>query len=234
MTPEIAFDCLLLSQDLTVLSTMHRILKDFSIATDLCLRPSQATNLLQAGSKDLIVIDWDSEASLVSVQEAWESRGNQKPTVLAVAKENQAVPAGHVVLRKPMTHESGTMAMRAAYSRMVQECRRHMRHAVMTGVVATDDRRRTLPMTVTNLGDGGVGLITKEEISVGTVLSLPLALPGTGRELSIQARVLWTREYGALGCEFVQIPPADLQIMLDWLKQRCRIKKPAISLDSMA
>jgi len=109
-----------------------------------------------------------------------------------------------------------------------------MRHAVMTGVVATDDRRRTLPMTVTNLGDGGVGLITKEEISVGTLLSLPLALPGTGRELSIQARVLWTREYGALGCEFVQIPPADLQIMLDWLKQRCRIKKPAISLDSMA
>lgn len=231
MTPEMVFESLLVSHDPTVFGIMHRILRDFSIATNICLATSKAVDLLDQGSTDLIVIDWDSD-SYVLLDNHSVSRLKQKPTILAVTPDDEIIPGAHVLVRKPLTRESGMKSMRTAYIRMVQDFRKHVRYALMTLVRATDHNNRTLILTVTNIGDGGVGLSTKEKLTVGGLLSFPLVLPGTQRELSIQARVLWTREYGVAGCEFVRIPPVDLQIMLGWLQSRCRIKKPLIGLET--
>ena len=232
MTPEMVFECLLVSNDPTVFCTMHRILKDFSITTKICLSASNAADLLEQGSTDLIVIDWDSESSSDLVHEVSLSRLKQKPIVLAVAADDQARPGVHVLARKPITRESGTKSMRVAYSRMVEDFRRHVRYAVMEPVQATDDSNRKVSLIVTNVGDGGVGLSTKEKLCVGDILSFSLPLQGTGTVVSIQARVLWTRQYGAAGCEFVRIPPTDLQVFHNWLTGRCRIKKPALDVSS--
>jgi hypothetical protein len=61
MTPEMAFECLLVSPDPAVFSTMDGILHDFSIATKVCPYPSRAAHLLVDGSTDLIVIDLEAE-----------------------------------------------------------------------------------------------------------------------------------------------------------------------------
>ncbi|MBZ5682755.1 MAG: hypothetical protein LAO24_21890 [Acidobacteriia bacterium] len=231
MTPEMAFECLLVSHDPTVFSTLDRILRNFSICTNVCPTTSRAAGLLEEGSTDLIVIDWEGESSLKLLHEVWKSRVKQKPTIVAVSADDRAIPGVHVVLRKPITPESGTRSVRAAYSRMLQDYRRHARYAVMTPVQATGENNRTIPATVTNIGDGGLGLTTKEKLTIGEVLSLHLQLPAAKKEIYIQARVLWTRDYGAAGCEFLRIPPVDLQIMHDWLKDKCRVKKPLIELE---
>jgi len=228
MTPEMAFECLLVSHDPAVFCTMHRILKDFSIATNICLSTSKATDLLEEGSTDLIVIDWDPESSPELLQEISKSLLKQKPTVLAVASDDQVVPGVHVLVRKPITPESGTHSIRTAYSRMLMDFRKHVRYAVMAEVYATGARNRTLPVIVGDIGEGGVGIRTKEKLSIGEVLSFVLPLPGTAKEISIQARVLWTRPYGIGGCQFVRIPPSDLEILNEWLISRCRIKTPLV------
>jgi len=56
-----------------------------------------------------------------------------------------------------------------------------------------------------------------------------MRLPELENEISIQARVLWTRPYGAAGCEFVQVPPFDMHLLHAWLESRYRIKKPLIA-----
>jgi hypothetical protein len=96
----------------------------------------------------------------------------------------------------------------------------------MESVVAADDRNRTVPMTILDIGDGGVGVRSKEELIVGDVLSFRLLLPAAKRDINIQARVLWKQGAGRVGCEFVRIPPVDLNILHDWLKQRIKVKKP--------
>jgi len=53
-------------------------------------------------------------------------------------------------------------------------------------------------------------------------------LPGARREVLVNVRVLWTRDYGRIGCEFVRIPPVDLIVLHDWLKERSRVKKPLV------
>ena len=98
----------------------------------------------------------------------------------------------------------------------------------MISSVATDDNDRRVPITITNIGQGGIGLNTKEALMIGDELSFRMLLPGTKREIFIQAQVLWIRDYGAVGCEFLRVPPVDLDILHDWLKRNTHVKKPLI------
>jgi hypothetical protein len=228
MTPEMAFECLLLSHDPAVFCTMDRILQDFSIRTNVCSNPSRVAGLLAEGNTDLVVIDLESEDSSEVMHQICQSHTGQKPTILAVSAMDCAIPGVHVILRKPVTHESGSKSLKAAYSRMLEDYRRHTRFALMTPVLARDENNRKHSLIVTNIGEGGVGLTTKKKLTVGSILSFRVTLPGLKSEIHIHARVLWTRPYGAAGCEFGSIAAGDLQVLHAWLESRYRFKKPLI------
>lgn len=59
------------------------------------------------------------------------------------------------------------------------------------------------------------------------MLTFNLSLPNARRSIHVEARVLWSRDHGVAGCEFQRIPPVDLEILRNWLLNRCRIKEPA-------
>jgi hypothetical protein len=229
MTSDMAFECLLLSRDPAVVSTMNKLLGDLSISTNVCFSSSRALDQLSERSTDLIIVDWEDDSADL-LHRLREFGQWQKPTVVAVSSGDCGAPGVHVVLRKPVTEASGTKSLKAAYSRMLYDYRRHARYALMSSVQAVDDKHRRVDLLITDIGDGGVGLSSKEEFSVGDVLSFHLLLPGAARPIRIEARVQWTRKYGAAGCEYLRIPPADLNILHDWLKNRIQIKKPLVKL----
>jgi hypothetical protein len=230
MTADMAFECLFVTRDSGLFRVIGRILRDLSISTSICLSPSKACDLLGKGSADLIVIDYECEESSELMQQIWKGGKWKKPTIVAVSSSDSPPPGAHVVLKKPVTPEAGAKCFKNAYSRMLVDYRRHARHALMFSVKATvDDDGREIPMVVTDIGDGGIGLSTKENLVIGNVLSFRVSLPGAPREILVNARVLWTREYGRAGCEFVRIPPVDLMMLHDWLKVKSRVKKPLIA-----
>jgi hypothetical protein len=230
MTPDMAFECVLVTHDPGVFGIVSRILRDLSICTDVCLSSSKALTRLATGGTDLVVIDWEEEASSELLHEIWKSGNWQKPTVVAISPQGCSVPGAHIVLRKPLTDEAGRESLQVAYSRMLQDHRRHARYALTVTVVATDDRNHTVPVTIMDIGDGGVGLRSEEEILSGSALSFRLLLPGAKREINIQARVLWTRKFGRIGCEFIRIPPVDVNILHDWLMDKMQVKKPLTTI----
>jgi CheY-like chemotaxis protein len=230
MTPEMIFECLLVTPDPAVANTMGGILEDFSIETKACSRASKAARLLADEEEDvidLVVIDLEAQDS-AELLEQIGSRTRQKPTVLAVSGADGAAPGVHVILRKPVTRESGITSLKAAYSRMVHDYRKHTRFAVMTRSVAIDEENRNIAITVTNIGEGGVGLTCIETLRVGGLLSFQIQLPELQNRISVRARVLWTRPYGAAGCEFVNISSFNLQLLRAWLESRYRIRRPVI------
>ena len=181
MTSEMGFECLLVSHDPAVFGTMDRILQDFSIRTNACPNPSSAANLVAEGGTDLIVIDLESEHSSDLMHRLYESPMWQKPTILGVSRVDCAVPGVHVMLRKPVTRESGVKSLKVAYSRMLRDYRKHTRFALMTPVLATDENHRTVSVTVTNIGEGGVGLTTKEKLAMGSILAFRVPFAGIGK-----------------------------------------------------
>ena len=229
MTSEMAFECLLVSRDPSVVCPVNKLLENLSISTDIYLTASKAVDQLSEGSTDLIVIDMEDDSAdlLDSIQKSgrW-----QKPTVVAVSAADHPVPGAHVVIRKPVTEVSAARSLKTAYSRMLYDYRRHARYALITSVKATGVNNQPVDVTITDIGDGGVGLSSREEFAIGDVLSFHLLLPGTERAIYIEARVQWARNYGALGCEYVRIPPVDLSILHDWLKRKAQVKKPLVEI----
>ena len=225
MTSDMAFECLLFSRDPSVVSTLNPVLDDLSISTRLCLTSSKALNVLKEGSIDLVVVDCDESDSASDLLNEISCRGG-KQTVVVVSTVDHRTQGVDFVLTKPVTPQASARSFRLVYNWMLRDYRRHVRYAVMTPAVARDTNNRLLPITITNIGDGGIGLSTQEGIAVGDVLSFCLPLPGARRAIHIEARILWTRDYGIAGGEFVRIPPMDLDILHDWLKLKCEIKKP--------
>jgi hypothetical protein len=229
VTPDMAFECLLVSRDPGVVCVMNRLLTDLSISVDICLSSLKAFDQLSEGSTDLVIVDWE-EDSAEFLGKLRKSCGWQKPTVLAVSSDDRPVSGADVFLQKPVTADSGAKSLRAAYSRMVYDHRRHARYVLMIAVTATDDRNRLVDVTIADIGDGGVGLSVRQEFHVGDALSFHVLLPGTNRTIYVQARIRWTRRYGAVGCEFLRIPPTDLGILRDWLTSKNLIKKPMVEI----
>jgi hypothetical protein len=149
---------------------------------------------------------------------------------VAISADSTPVPGAHVVIKKPVTPDLGVKSFKVAYQRMLLDYRRHVRHALMIPVIAMRQDGREISATVVDIGDGGVGLSTRAKLAVGDVLTFRLLLPGAERDVLVHTRVLWTREYARVGCEFVRIPPVDLMIVHAWLKSKAQVKKPQIDL----
>ena len=208
---------------------MSRLLRNLSISTNVCPNPAKAVNYLSEGSTDLIIVDWQEDSGTL-LQHIKQSRKWRKPTVMVVSDVDSGMTGTYPMLRKPVTSETGAQSLKQAYSRMLEDHRQHIRHVLMQAVTATTQQGRLVPVTVMNIGEGGIGLNTKELLSRGDMLSFSLVRPDTDIPVRIEARVLWTRQYGAVGCEFVHTPSADLHIVYDWLKHKCLVKKPLIEL----
>lgn len=230
MNSEMAFECLFISSDPQLFRIISGILRELSISVEICLRSSTAFQFLRNGNADLVVIDWEGEESTTLMERIWKDPKKKKPTLVAISADNIPIPGVHVVIRKPVTTDSGARSLKAAYQRMLLDYRRHVRHALMVPVIATRQDGREISATVTDIGDGGVGLCTRAKLVVDDVLSFRILLPGAERDVLVHARVLWTREYARVGCEFVRIPPIDLMILHGWLKSKGQVKKPRIEI----
>ena len=229
MTSELAFECLFVSRDPVIYRTVTKLLDDFSINSDHCLTASNAKERWAKGSHDLVVIDWESDAaSFGLLNEICGPQAKLRPTIMTISSETYPPPGVHVHLRKPVTSESGMSSFRTAYSRMLLDYRSRARYPLMIPHVATDEKHRSISVTIIDVSAGGVGIESRHKFDIGDVLSFAFLLPGAKTQLSFQARVLWTRDYGVAGCEFRRISPADLELLEGWLKQKICVKKPLI------
>lgn len=231
MTIDMAFECLLVSEDWNVVTLIKGLLTDLSISTAVCPTPSKALDHLSYGSTDLLIVDWQTNSPELLEQ---VNRSNQfhKTTVIVLAEglTSCAMAGTHSFLRKPITQESGARSLKQAYSKLLQEYRRYTRYALMESVVAKNKDGHSLCLTVTNIGEGGIGVITQRLLLKGEPLSFSLLLPGTDVPIKIQANVLWMRQYGAAGCEFAHLSDGDYWRLHEWLEQKSLIKKPLVEL----
>jgi PilZ domain len=230
MTADMAFEGLVVSHDAAVLGVVSRLLHDLSICTYICLSSSKASDQLPKCGPDLVVIDWKGPSSSELVSNIWSAGDRKKPIIVAISAIRSRLTGVHIVLPKPVTIESAEKSLRSAYSMMLQEHRRNVRYALMLPVKTADPANRRVCATILDIGEGGIGISCNQKLVIGDLLSFRLWLPGSKRDIYVQVRVLWTKDYGRAGCEFARIPPVDCEILHDWLSCKLEIKKPLITV----
>ena len=220
MTPEMVFECLVVSDDIQVLSLMKCALDRLSIDVERCANPVKGLELLAKRDVDLVVCDCKGAPGEIElVNGVLTSDRKRKPTVITVVDSPflalGAKSAGaHVIIRKPLTRESSAQGLKTAYSRMVREERRAARYAIMRRVLAKNQRGELVPITITDISEHGIGLFSKKKIDVGELLSFELAL-SNAMSITVQARLLWTR-HSLGGADFECMSDADRRFLHGW------------------
>jgi DNA-binding NarL/FixJ family response regulator len=220
------FECLVVSDDIQVLSLMKCALDRLSIDVEPCANPVKGLELLAKRDVDLVVCDCKgSPGEIELLNGALTSDRKRKPTVITVVDSSflalGAKSAGaHVIIRKPLTRESSAQGLKTAYSRMVREERRAARYAIMRRVLAKSQRGELVPITITDISEHGIGLFSKKKIDVGELLSFELAL-SNAMSITVQARLLWTR-HSLGGADFECMSDADRRVLHGWLASRVR------------
>ena len=179
MTPDMAFECLLVSQDSGVVSIMNKLLSDLAISTSVCPTPARAFDRLLEGGTDLVIMDWQN-GSTELLQHITRSGGLRKPAVMVVSDIPNAVSGTHSLLHKPITEQSGVQSLKKVYSKLLQDYRQHKRCVLRSSLIAKNQYGRAVPITVTDVGEGGLGLNTEEFLSRGDLLSFVMLLPWFG------------------------------------------------------
>jgi CheY-like chemotaxis protein len=234
MTSDMSFECLLVSSDPCVFRTLAPLLEDFAIKTNVYPSASNLAFSARESTADLLVVDVDAHNSIDAIREIRQAPHRQKPTILAVLNSAGDVAGADMLLRKPITRQAGIESLKAAYWRMVRDFRKHTRFAVMNRVLATDENGTPISVMVTNIGEGGVGLSSARKLPIGSLLSFDTTLPGLANKIHIRSRILWTRDYGVAGAEFVKMPSFDIHLLHAWLHSRYRIKKPLIQMEELS
>jgi len=233
MTSDLAFECLLVSQNIDLLRTMNRLLELLSIQTRVCMTAWRALELLPTSNADLIVLDWDQDADSGSelLRTIWNSTNQRKPTIMAVSAEKKPIIGAHAIIPKPVTPESAAKLLGMAYSKMLFDHRQHARYSLSVSVIATDHAKHERPVTITDIGQCGVGLRTRGELRIGDILSFDLQLPDARKAIHLQARVIWSRQDRdahtfTSGCDLVRMPPVDAVVLDEWCRAKFKVKSP--------
>lgn len=230
MNAEMAFEAVILSRDTGVILPVNSCLQQLSIATDISFSPDGAAKVLKQNCTDLVVLDLETDKSANVLEYIWNWPSRKKPTIVAITGTDSRIPGAHFMLSRPVTQESAKLSFKAVYQHMLRDYRHYARHALMLPTEAIDEVQRRISLTVTDISEGGLGLMTKEDLPIGSTLRMTLPLPSAPRGILIEAVVLWKREYSRLGCEFSYIPILDLAVLRDWLKERASVKKPLIEV----
>jgi len=76
-----------------------------------------------------------------------------------------------------------------------------------------------------NIGECGICLVTEEPYSIGSSLLLMVRFPGEPQPVPAIAKVIWWKHLQNdpnfhVGCEFVEIAPADRKRLMDFLNAK--------------
>lgn len=227
MTPEMAFESLLVCADPYLACILKGALDKFSIEVEQSRTAAEACDIIANRKHELVVIDWKDESSYRLLHAIWNLPKRRVPTILAISAHDRHITGAHFTFMKPLESGSITESMKVVYSHMVLDYRISARFPVMNNVVARVNGDKNVSLIVTDIGEGGVGLATKE-LTIGDDVSVELELPQASAPVHICIRILWVRDYGTAGGYFLSMPPVDRGVLRSWLNTKAQIKKPLI------
>jgi len=229
VTTDMAFECVLVSKDMSVITTMNRLLSDFSISTNVCPSAADAGSLLEGRSVDLVIVDFQDDSCKDLLSKIGRTGRFQRTAVLAIADNNQFVRRADILLEKPFWTDSALKQLRMAYSKMMRDHRLRGRVPLIASANATNQNQQSVPLKITDIGYEGIGFRPQAAVAANDVLTFHLSLPDMPGSLLIKLKVLWTRNYGIAGGRFEDLAPRDVATLRDWMRRKTWVKRKGSS-----
>src|SRR2546423_1709126 len=221
-----AFEALLLSHDPQAHRIISHTLDHLNIDLQVCSSIEQTLHILTRSRFDAVLVDCDDVPDGCAVLQAMRKNKSRRSCfVFALVHGNTSVQqayemGAHFVLDKPVSDERLTRSMRAAQGFLAHERRGHHRTLRQAAGAILVDTSIELPVTITNLSEGGISIECSRQLDEGGAARLRVLLPGSKKLLDLKGEIIWTTIEGRAGIRFQVLPIEAKEELETWMEKR--------------
>ncbi|MFZ0300857.1 MAG: PilZ domain-containing protein [Candidatus Sulfotelmatobacter sp.] len=222
-----AATALIVCKDARARQLITESLRPLAIRSEICEEVSAAVRLLDKQKFEAVIVDLHlGEGAMLVMEKLRFSRANRTAVTFAIAAEDGArTPRikldSTFVLPRPLSADSISQILRAAYGLVVRERRRYFRCplAVPVLVRARQPEEEFLGQTV-NISEGGIAISTRTMPDPALSTAVRFSLPGRSSQLFSETRVRWSGQQGLVGLEFQSLAAPQKSELQEWLAHK--------------
>jgi CheY-like chemotaxis protein len=214
---------LLVCEDEASVQVLSRVLEELDIRVELCADAARAFVRLAQDRFDVIILDCETQADLVSLlHESRSSRLNDATLAVAIVTGQESIRemfslGVNFVLYKPVSYERAVSTLRAAQSVLHRDKRRKGRAPVHTQATIDYAGVEQARATLVDLAEDGMAVNFGERLPPTCKVYFQFQLPGQMASVRLSGQVVWQDWNGRAGIQFVDVPQASRRVLREWL-----------------
>jgi CheY-like chemotaxis protein len=222
---------LLVCADQDSANLLTLILPEMAMVAEHTSSLSDAINQLNEKQFDAIILDYHADQASQEFLSRWRQSAKNRNSMLIAIVDGafQARPAfglgAHFVLYRPLSTERTRISLRAARGLIRRERRRTPRIPLNSAAHVAFPPAGEFTATLSDLSDGGTGLLTPDRIPQATKVYFEFVLPGQERVVRLSGEVAWQDASGRTGIRFLDVPQASRRLLQSWLQQQRSLAK---------
>lgn len=214
---------LLVCVDKAAAEVLQKVLEELSIRVEPCPDFARATMRLAQERYDLVIVDGDSNAEVISLlRETRLSRVNDATLAVVVVVGQESIRemfslGVNFVLYKPVAYDRALSSLRAARAVMRKEKRKSVRasvHAHATVDYANVEREKA---TLVDLAESGMAVTFGKKLPPTSKVYFQFQLPGQKSSIRLSGQLVWQSWNGRGGVQFIDVPKASRRLLTEYL-----------------
>ncbi len=185
-----------------------------------------ATAITEISSKQFaaLLVDCSTEGGLDVLELVRQATPNQKAIVFAIVTDQlQARKANlcgaNFLITTPVNWDLVRRMARASQSMLLRERRSNDRERVRTTAFLSFQSNEETPVMTLDLSDGGMAVLAKDKLVVGSSAFVRFLLPGTNTRIECKGKVMWSRNDGQAGLKFLHLSDSGRDDIKKWFSK---------------
>lgn len=217
---------LVISDDEAIIRQLTESMQQFAIAAEMCRDAGFALQSLNRRHYEAVVVDLKMYQAKEIMERVRLSPSNQTATTFAITEGPGAESASvftaraNFVLERPVSEESLSRSLRAAYGIIMRERRRYFRCPVTIPVAVRNQEGQETQYQTINISESGIAIRIPEEVKAGTEVAVRFNLPENQTRFVIQSKICWSDPSGRTGLQFLSLSLPQKTELQGWLSHR--------------
>jgi len=217
---------LLVCNDADAIGVLTEAVQQFALSLDVRREVEGTGNILAHQKFEAVIVDLElGQGAGTVLREVRLSSSNQTAVTFTITGRSAGRESGLSMgsmfkFVRPLSIDSVSLTLKAAYGLIVRERRRYFRCPVAVGSTLRTTEYPEIKCETVNIGEGGMGLTTSHPFKPREQAMIQLTLPGQPSQFSAELEVCWCDQSGCLGVRFLALSAQQKSGLREWLSAR--------------
>jgi CheY-like chemotaxis protein len=215
---------LVISDDESTVRQLTESMQQFAISAEVCRDAGFALQSLNRRHYEAVVVDLKMYQAKEIMERVRISPSNQTATTFAItdgaASASGFSSGANFVLERPLSDESLSRSLRAAYGIIMRERRRYFRCPLTAPVVVRNQEGKETQCETINISESGIAIRIPAPMKAGIEVAVQFKLPENQTRFVIQSKICWSDPTGRTGLQFLNLPLPQKTELQGWLSRR--------------